>query len=317
MRSEKRYYQLITNSLIMKMNVNFMRNMSIVMLMFFSLISCQKDNNKLNDSPEEKQQFASASSESDADAQSIFDDVSDNVLGVNGEIAIGGTGVFTADGAASTRTLSINDDTVKCYVVTITHINNDHAFPVKVEIDFGVGCTAKDGVTRKGKIIAVYSQRMLLPGAVATTTFDGYYVNGVHVEGTHTLTNTSSMDQLSLQAKITGAKLTYENGNFIEWNSEKTLHMSEGFGTLNPHDDVFQISGSSNGSTQRGDKLFQWSAETTSPLIKKFTCKRIVQGVITYKRNNDKTAVLDYGDGSCDNKATLTVGSWSVEITLR
>jgi len=300
------------------MNIRTFHGITLYALILFCIVACQKDD-KVTDSPEDRQEFATATSASDADAQIIFDDVLENVVGVNSEVAIGGTGVFAPNVAheSGSGPLSVEGDSAKCYVLTVTHLNENEFFPAKVEIDFGAGCTGHDGITRKGKIIIVYSKHLILPGATATTTFDGYYVDGIHVEGTHLITNNSSANGLALSVKVTNAKLTFENGNYTEWNTEKNWIQSQGFGTVQPSDDIFELSGSSNGSTKRGEKFYQWTAATTTPLVKKFTCKHIVQGSITFSKNNSGTAVLDYGDGSCDNKATLTAGNWSLEITLR
>lgn len=60
-----------------------------------------------------------------------------------------------------------------------------------------------------------------------------------------------------------------------------------------------------------------WTAEIIQPIIRKFTCAWRVKGEITFTRNsNTKTAVLDYGDGSCDDQATVTVNGKTHTITL-
>jgi hypothetical protein len=64
-------------------------------LVFASLIvfgSCQKESSADANNQEE---FASqASSEADAESDDIFNEVFDNVMGVNADVGFGGTGVF-------------------------------------------------------------------------------------------------------------------------------------------------------------------------------------------------------------------------------
>ena len=65
-------------------------------------------------------------------------------------------------------------------------------YPKTLTLDFGTGCTSADGIMRKGKLIYVFSDPLLVPGATASVTFDQYVVNGYGVLGTYTITNNSS-----------------------------------------------------------------------------------------------------------------------------
>ena len=127
--------------------------------------SCKKETSA--DTQEEE--FASqASSEADAEADDIFNEVFDNVMGVNADVAFGGTGVFGRMNPGTTssgETSRLNS----CPTVTITKMSTIDPFPVKVVMDFGTGCTGRDGRTRSGKIVTVYTSRLIVPGAKATT----------------------------------------------------------------------------------------------------------------------------------------------------
>ena len=293
------------------------RIISFCLLLSLAFFSCQKET-QTSQTPEEQQEFAAATSESEAENEVIFNDVFDNVMGVNSEVAVGGTGVFgganryTGGEVISER---VGTDTSTCYVITVTNLNSGSFFPARVVIDFGAGCTGKDGRIRKGKIITEYSSRLIFPGAIATTTFDGYYVNGIKVEGTHTIKNTSTPNTPSFEVKVAG-KLSKANGNFSQWNSERTITMIEGQTTLTPFDDILTITGGASGSVKKGDKFYQWATHITEPLVKKFICRWIVKGTISLKRSNTQVAILDYGTGGCDNKATFSVGAFRLEISL-
>jgi hypothetical protein len=190
-------------------------------------------------------------------------------------------------------------------------------FPLQITIDFGSGCTGRDGRTRKGKIIVTYTGNLFLTGNSATTTFDGYYIESIKVEGTHKVTNTGTPDKKSYTTQITNAKLSRSTGNYILWNSEKTISQIEGGATpLIALDDAYNMTGQAGGSVQIDGKYFQWSTAITAPLTKRFTCRWIAKGALSLKKGNDAVAVLDYGSGSCDNKATFTVNGSVHEITL-
>jgi len=300
----------------------------ILLLIPVLVISCQKSDSG-NLSPEQEEQASSFSSEADAEADVVFNDVFDNVMGVNDDVGMSGTGVF---GAANTSKdgsgyfdLSGRTDTSRCFTVTVITSStgsNTSVFPVKVIVDFGAGCLGHDGHTRSGKIITVYTARLIVPGAKATTTFDNFYFDNIHVEGTHVITNTSTANVRQFKIIVENAKLTKPNGNYSQWNRKHTITQVEGLGTPNiPLDDIFKIEGSGNGKVKRGDVIVGWNAEIIEPLVKRFTCHWIVRGVVRVARLNLSTnspwvAKLNYGNGLCDNKAVLTINGVSKEITL-
>jgi hypothetical protein len=51
------------------------------------------------------------------------------------------------------------------------------------------------------------------------------------------------------------------------------------------------------------------------PLLKKMSCRWIVSGTIEMQAG-ENLVILDYGDGECDNIATITVNGETTEITL-
>lgn len=288
------------------------------------MVSCKKEGSTIG-TPAEQQEFANATSESDAEAEVVFDDVFDNIVGVDTEVGLGGTGVFAGanfSGGVGQEIVngangSTGVDSNRCFTVTYTQLNPPNRFPLKVVLDFGTGCPGRDGRVRKGKVITIYSGPLFIPGNSTTTTFDGYYVDSIHVEGTHKVSNKSTQANRIFQMQVIGAKLSKPNGNFSEWNSEKTVTQIEGLGTpIFPLDDIFKLEGASNGSVKIGDRFFQWSKIITEPLIKKFTCRWFVKGTVVMRKSNNKVAELNYGNGACDNKATLTVNGVVREITL-
>lgn len=284
------------------------------------MVSCKKEGSE-TETAAQKEEFAMASSESDAEAEAIFDDVFDNVVGVDTEVGLGGTGVFgsanTGGGVGIVQNGANGPDTVRCFTVTYTQLSAPARFPLKVVIDFGAGCTGRDGRTRKGKIVIVYTGPLFVPGNSTSTTFDGYYVNEVKVEGTHKISNKSTANIKSFNVLVVGAKLSKPNGNFIQWNSDRTVSQVEGLGTpLFPLDDIFKVEGGANGSVKREDRFFQWSTIIKEPLMKKFTCRWIAKGVVVMQKSNAPVAELNYGTGTCDNKATLTINGQVREITL-
>jgi hypothetical protein len=265
-----------------------------------------------------KEEFATTTSRSDAAAELVFDDVFNNIMGVSNEVAIGGTGVFgRADVSSGNNNRVEGVDSTACYSVITKQLSISTRFPLQITIDFGSGCTGRDGRTRKGKIIIVYTGHLFISGNSATTTFDGYSLENVRIEGTHKLTNTGTSDKKSYTTQVINAKLSQSNSNYIKWNSVKTVAQIEGGSTpLIGLDDVYSITGQAGGSVQVDGKYFQWSTAITAPLIKRFTCRWISRGTLSLMKGNDAVAVLDYGSGTCDNKASFSVNGQVHEITL-
>jgi hypothetical protein len=54
----------------------------------------------------------------------------------------------------------------------------------------------------------------------------------------------------------------------------------------------------------------------TKPLIKLDDCKYIVEGTIEFRKDGVVIAIIDFGDGTCDDIATKTVDGETTEFTL-
>lgn len=305
----------------MKLIFSPARLAALIMVSLVVFGSCKKETSA--DTAQEE--FASqASSEADAESDDIFNEVFDNVLGVSADVGFGGTGVFGQMSPGSTgETARLN----ACPDVNTVLLNAPNPFPRKVIMDFGTGCVGRDGRTRSGKIITVYSDRLFVFGATATTEFDNYTVDSIKVQGRHVITNQGeaiSATCIRHRWKVTvdNAKLTKPNGNYVEWKSTKTITQIEGMCTPLIHlDDIYKIEGGASGKVKRGDLLIAFNSEIIDPLIKKFSCRWLVKGTIRVMRLNLTTnspwvATINYGNGDCDNKALVTINGIPHIITL-
>lgn len=278
--------------------------------------SCQK--NVTTNPQDDSQELAATANvaENDASAETEYDDVFNITMNVQSsdageDIGIGGSGSFGIYGRTTDN--GRVDSSSRCFTVTVTP-NTLHVFPKTVTIDFGTGCLGRDGKLRKGKIVTMYTGPMVIPGSKATTTFVNYSVDTFKIEGTHSVENVSTSNQLALNVKVVDGKITNTNsGKWKRWNSNKTITQTEGNGTpAYALDDVFKVTGSANGSNSEGAV---WTATITEPLIKKFICPWIVKGKVQITRNNN-LAILDYGNGDCDNHAVITINGTAYNITL-
>ena len=55
----------------------------------------------------------------------------------------------------------------------------------------------------------------------------------------------------------------------------------------------------------------------TKPLVKLDDCKFIVEGTIEFHKDEAVIAVIEFGDGSCDDIATKTIGDVTTEFKLK
>jgi hypothetical protein len=201
---------------------------------------------------------------------------------------------------------------LSCASVTISQ----GAFPKTIVIDFGTGCTPTNGtVLRSGKINVTLSDSLRKSGSVAVMTFDNYVVGGYKKEGTITWTNTSQNGIKSWTRVCANGKITAPGGRYWLHSGSQTEVQTEGSSTpFNLLDDVFTLTGThtvtnSNGVTR--------TSEITQALEKKVTCENIDKGSIKITGPNHY-AVIDFGDGTCDRNATISIdGNNPITFLLR
>ena len=170
----------------------------------------------------------------------------------------------------------------------------------------------KDGKNRRGKIqVKITGNKNIVGSSLVYTAVD-YFVNDHGVSGTKTLT---VVDDHSFRIVVVNGKVTKANGGIISWNTDRTRTMTAGFGTKeNPLDDVFEISGTTSGINAAGNP---YKFTTLTPIVKARACQWITAGKLKIERAGKLDATIDYGNGTCDDQATVTVGSTTKPITLK
>jgi len=302
----------------MKTTMHPSRGVTAFALMFALLISsCKKESSTNNDStistedPAETTATIGATND-DAQTESQFDDVFNITASMNTNQV--GEDLGVGANVSGLYALGNEPDTAApCFTITVVP-NIPHVFPKTVTIDFGNGCLGRDGKYRKGKIVSIYTNPMVVPGARVSTTFVGYYVDSFKIEGTHITENTSTTNMQGWKVSVINGKITnVNNGKWRTWNSVKNVLQVEGNGTPHfPLDDVYAITGAAAGANSGGHT---WSSNISTPLIKKFVCRWIVKGTVRLTRDG-REALLDYGNGDCDNLAILYINGVPHIITL-
>lgn len=225
-----------------------------------------------------------------------------------------------ADEAATQGEVSYKTDDANSLLSGCATVTRDTvSLPHVTTIDFGTGCTGVDGRTRKGKIIVTYDGPYRKASTTVTITFDNYFVNDNQVTGTKTIVNNgpNASGHLTFTVNVTGQVLLANNGGTISWTANRTREWIAGENTPQRDDDVFSITGSASGTCASGD---QFTSNIITPLVRNLSpgCRRhFVSGVTEMQRTGKPTRTIDFGNGACDDQATVTVNGNTKTITLR
>jgi hypothetical protein len=260
-------------------------------LILFASQSCRKDSgNDVIDSD-------TIAAEDNATAEDIFNDV----FALMDETARDQPALRTGGFRAS------------CAQITVDSTSN----PKVLTLDFGTGCTGNDGRTRSGKIIITFTGRYRDAGTVITHTFDNYYVNGNKVEGTKIVTNmgTNSAGHMYYKIEVKDAKITTANG-VITWQSLREREWTAGENTASILDDEYNITGSASGTNRNGTH-YTIQIDDLDPLHVKIGCRWIVSGKVSITPDGKSARTVNYGNGDCDNDATVLINGRSYAIKLK
>lgn len=274
------------------MKANFIKAISagfLAITIGVIIFSCQKDKKEDNKDQPEAIQLSVAGNIT----ETAYDDVFDVIL---------------KDGESNNVAGKGNS----CATVTLNN-TEPNTYPKIMTIDFGAGCISTNGVTRKGKLIATLSGKIRTAGTTISVSFENYSVNGFKLEGAFSITNNSGGAGLGFTTQTTNGKITYPDGTtYYTHSGSHTITQTAGAGTPTFNDDVFSLTGSGTTTSSAGNSL---TISITTPLVKIVECKNIVSGVQAFTYNSI-SGTLNYGDGTCDNLATLIIGSYIQTVTL-
>lgn len=196
----------------------------------------------------------------------------------------------------------------------ITVVPEGPEYPKTITIDYGEGMELLTGRMLSGKIIIELSDRPLANGATRTITFENFYVDSVQVQGIATRTFTGTTDTEREFSSESTLDFTFADGSVLTREGQRTRTLVEGFETLYDYsDDLILITGSVNYTTDEGVAFGKYISD---PLHRLGTCRFVVQGVVTYTYEGEMFAELDYGDGTCDDLATITKNGETRQITI-
>ena len=184
-------------------------------------------------------------------------------------------------------------------------------------IDFGTtGCPLNNGNVLKGQIVITWTYQPTAATQTINYQFVNFYHNATKIEGNKTFTRTMSTGTLPhpIVTMTMDMTATFANGDVYTRTGTRTREITAGYDTPNVlNDDIYQVTGNWNTTFPSGTVRY---STITSPLVYKLSCNsHFVQGVISFVQNNN-TATLDYGDGTCDNLAVFTINGVAHTIVL-
>lgn len=266
---------------------------TIKFLVFAALmaVSCNSDSVSSDNSGANQDTSVTA----DAKAQGFEEDVD----GIKEE-------VLANDGYYASKNENTQLPPSNCRVITQETLTNGDK---KFKVDFGTGCVDANGNNRSGIIYIVVHKDPSTHVITANITFDNYYRNSHKIEGTINVSR-EIVGGIPTYTRDTNINITQpSNGGTIHREGHFTIEKTGGASTpLVFTDDVFSIDGEAYTTLPNGTLLHM---EITEPLIRNYSCLFIVKGKKTLTKNS-QTYTLDYGNGTCDDIATLTLPNGTV-----
>lgn len=266
----------------------------VLSLMFVGLNSCQKDEPSATADEISLSQQETQAEETLADIDIIVDEAVDLKFS-------------TLKAATIENTVYLGDYPV----ITVNKTSN----PQMITIDFGTAYTGIDGKVRSGKIIVTSPSFTTFP-SVRDKSFENYVVDGKKVEGS--ISKTISKDQENnirtavIQENIT---ITFPDNEGVATRLATLTRQYQRNGLLNPLDNQVVSWGTVEFTRISGVKLTK-TVTASNPLLFKVACHHIVSGIVSVTTSNNRSWSIDYGNGDCDNKATLTMGEKTREIRI-
>ena len=279
----------------MKTNFLLKKSLTAIFCIALAATSCNDDETLVNNESEEAQmsEFASTG-----------ENESDDVLEVLDQVEVS----QSAKTAAKTNSM--------CAIIT-----NDSENHI-LTIDFGEGCVGPYGRTRSGKILIAYSGTLNDGVSNRIITFDNYVVNNKAVTGSIELRDITVNEDGTITStkKLVGLTITFPNGESVSYTGSRTREWIEGVRDGDPNNNVFRLTGSVEGTWSNGRTFTHVIVE---PIISNWGCAADggfarVSGVVEVKRLGgyvSRKRVTNYGDGTCDNSFTVTIGTRVFEIT--
>ncbi len=282
-----------------------MKKLSHILILGLSLTltfsSCQKKQNKEEDTDTQSAAESSLATSIDNDMNNIADEAGRNK---------------SVSSFKTSETSAILSSCATLHFDTLVSSNAD-----SITVNFGnSNCLCNDGRYRRGKLLIVYTGKYRDSLTTITVTPLNYFVNDNKVSGSKTVKNLGHNAQGHLVYDIS-ASLSIQkadNSGTIQWVGTRQREWLAGENTLLWIDDKYSITGSASGTNANG-RSFTSSITSGKPLIRDMSIgcrKHFISGEIKHTPQGKPTRIIDFGNGTCDDQATVTINANTYTITL-
>lgn len=248
----------------------------------------------------------SATLESTAFSQAEIDDVSEGVNDIIENVFFDVENPAPSKNEVSKNSLELKflPDCVTITAVMTGNIKN-------VVIDYGDGCTMHNGNILSGKINMEITYVIGELKAIIDSSFDNFYFNGKKVEGDVKKTGTiaNGVPEAIINSDI---KIIWEDESYVTVVGERKRVWIEGFKNLHFGDNVFLVTG--NWTITKKDGVVR-TITIMEPLRREMSCRYIVSGIVKIEQGGAELTV-NYGDGECDDLATVLIGEKQFEFHI-
>jgi hypothetical protein len=215
---------------------------------------------------------------------------------------------------------------VACATITVNNVvptNNDTMI-----VNFGTSCVGQDGRTRSGSLQYIYTGGLssyLDSSNVINVSANNYIVDGNTISiVSETIQNMGHITNGNLTYNITAnLNVTKSGGGNIQCTSNETKVLIAGEQPNNLPilwtQAQIVIYGTSKGTSADGES-FTANIPQATWLVRNFNCtsyrKCFVAGIEDFNPGTKPTRYINFGTGTCDNQAVITINGYLFTETL-
>lgn len=189
-------------------------------------------------------------------------------------------------------------------------------YPITITIEYGDSTETTHGRIISGTVKVEINGDKNTDGSTRKISYINCVIDSIGINGTST--ETFNGDNTTTRKVTVESDATFtlqSDGTTIERSANEVREWLSGLDTTTDRsDDKIQTTGSISATSSVGDT---YSRVITDPLISLGDCRYPVQGIMQYSQNGSVIAEVNYGDGTCDNVASLTTGGTTSDIELQ